>query len=538
MRRILLPLLVTVMLLLGCTAPGPAYSGSTTVQASPGPLRIVAGSEVKILEDAGIFAAFTKATGIQLSVAYKGSVDIRNQVMRYTVSNPKDVDVFWAASPIWLPGSLVQNKTSVFRTYVVFAVDPFLGDDLKWDIQKGISTANIVSAIRADKLKLAMPSASQDDAGAMFYMATLSALKGGSGVVQKNDLTDPAIIEAIKAIYGAVDGSAGTTALLAQKVIENRQSYNAVIMPEASIIGVNKTLAERGLPPFTVFYIQDATAVEFFPLGYVNNGVPVKLEQFSQLTAYLKSQSVQSQLLAHGWRTSPIGMAIANPDPTVFNPAWGIDTKTDFLSVTLPKEPVITEALNIYQSAFRKPSFTVYCLDFSGSMAGTGERQLKDAMDLLLDQNRAAQVLLQATGQDKIIVLGFNHNVWEVGQVVGNDYNTLKALSSTIAKTPANGNTAMFSATGTALDLINKSWDPHYNYSIIVLTDGQSNSGWDSAAFRSFYQSTSRNVPVYGILFGAADNRQLSDLAVTSGGAVFDGRKDLSLAFRQAKGNN
>ncbi len=43
-----------------------------------------------------------------------------------------------------------------------------------------------------------------------------------------------------------------------------------------------------------------------------------------------------------------------------------------------PTEGVIRDALSRYQTDFRKPSFTVYALDFSGSMEGEGQQQLTE----------------------------------------------------------------------------------------------------------------------------------------------------------------
>jgi len=58
---------------------------------------------------------------------------------------------------------------------------------------------------------------------------------------------------------------------------------------------------------------------------------------------------------------------------------------------------VIRQALDLYQSAFRKPSLTVYCLDYSRSMDGERIESLKSAMRRILDQDLARQSLLQAS---------------------------------------------------------------------------------------------------------------------------------------------
>ena len=48
--------------------------------------------------------------------------------------------------------------------------------------------------------------------------------------------------------------------------------------------------------------------------------------------------------------------------------------------ITMPAADVLMNALNLWQSSFRKPSLTVYCLDYSGSMSGEGNAQLVNAM--------------------------------------------------------------------------------------------------------------------------------------------------------------
>ena len=66
----------------------------------------------------------------------------------------------------------------------------------------------------------------------------------------------------------------------------------------------------------------------------------------------------------------------------------------------MPDGPVLMEALNLYQTELRKPSFTIYCLDYSGSMSGTGREQLVEAMGMILIQEQASQYLLQANEQE------------------------------------------------------------------------------------------------------------------------------------------
>lgn len=519
---------------------------ATTVQpqtTNSGALRIVAGSEIKTLEDAGVFSDFTKSTGIDVSLTYKGSVDIKNQVLAMAKNNPKTVDAFMAASAIWYPGNVVQNSISVMRTYIVMAVDPAVAKTLGWDT-KPVQTKDVIAAIKSGQLNLIMCSASQCDSGATYYLAFLSGLRGGYGVVTKTDLQNPTVIEGVKTFLNSIGRGADSADTLEKILIEDRLSakpkYNAAVMYESVLIDANQQLVAKGKAPLRAVYVQDAIAIADMPLGYVDNGDQTKLDAFNKLVAYLQSADVQKKVLALGWRSSTIGMKVENADTSVFNPAWGIDVNTEYMPFTYPKDNVVAEALDLYQSTFRKPSYTVFCLDFSGSMASNGgEAQVKDAMDLLLDQNRASEVSLQATSKDTYIVYTFNEQVSPSGTVNGNDANQLKALSNKVKKLSANGSTNMFGCVEDAIDQIAKSFQPNaYNYAVIVLTDGQSNRGPSASDFANYYRKKNLAIPVFGITFGDADTSQLGVLVTATNGAVYDGKSNMIDAFRKAKGNN
>ena len=131
------------------------------------------------------------------------------------------------------------------------------------------------------------------------------------------------------------------------------------------------------------------------------------------------SQDVQQQILEKGRRVGTVGLNPTNVDTSVFNPDWGIDVARVISPITVPSPDVIREALTLYQTTLRKPSFTIYCLDFSGSMAGNGESQVKSAMRALLDQQQASQYFLQATPRDVSVVIRFNDGLYPDLHVAG-----------------------------------------------------------------------------------------------------------------------
>jgi Ca-activated chloride channel family protein len=523
-------------------SPSPATPADAISSADPASFRIVAESEVKTLQDAGILADFTQETGIQLTLNYRGPVDIRNAVSKLGKDNPKTVDAYWPGSSLWLPGSAEVSPVSAMKTYVVLAVDPTTARELGWEPAKGITASDLVSAIQAGKVNLAMTSASQSTPGAAFYLGMYTALSG-KRVLTSDDLGNPQATQDLRTMLAGVDRSSQSIDHLLQVYVDDKASgahqTNAIVIYESLATQMNKTLIARGQPPMTIFYVAGATAIADMPLRYVDNDDTDKLDQYQKLTAFLARPEVQKRIQALGWRTNPIGMKCDDCDPAVFSPDWGFNTTTEFQEMVFPKAPVTKAALDQYQTLFRKPSFTVYCLDYSPSMyTNNGRTKMIAAMDLLLDQDRAAGVSLQATAEDVTMVFGFATEVRQVDEpVYGNDPVALKSLSNRISGFNMSQATAMFDCVEYALAYIAGQSDPKYSYSIIALTDGGSNAGATQSDFARYYQQHNFNIPVYGIAFGAADFSQLDQFKMT-GGDVYDGRQDVATAFRLARGNN
>ena len=71
---------------------------------------------------------------------------------------------------------------------------------------------------------------------------------------------------------------------------------------------------------------------------------------------------------------------------------------------------MLEEALNLYQTQFRKPSLTVYCLDLSGSMYGEGQEQLMEGLAQVMLQDQARANLLEASeGEVNIAAVSYTH---------------------------------------------------------------------------------------------------------------------------------
>lgn len=111
--------------------------------------------------------------------------------------------------------------------------------------------------------------------------------------------------------------------------------------------------------------------------------------------------------------------------------------------IKYPDAKVIMQALNQYQTQFKKPALTFYVLDYSGSMSGEGQEQLTKAMEQVLVPENARKNLLQGTPQDKTIVIPFSNGVFDMSKADGNG-EALVALNSKVANLETQNGTHLY----------------------------------------------------------------------------------------------
>ena len=194
----------------------------------------------------------------------------------------------------------------------------------------------------------------------------------------------------------------------------------------------------------------------------------------------------------------------------------------------------MTEAINLYIETLRKPTHTVFCLDYSGSMNGTGIKELTNAMKYILDYNEASTDKLQFSKNDKITIILFSSKINGI-------YNTMSGyetgnLIKEIENGYVGGGTALYKAIIEGLNILNQEND-NYNKTIIAMTDGIINIGnYDELS--SYYKKINKEIPVYSITFGSASEKELKRIAKLTNAKVFDGKTSLLNAFKEVRGYN
>lgn len=520
--------ILTVLALLTAAA-GVLLTGCATAES----FVILSGSENEALEP--ILDEFGKQNHVRIEMVYKGSVDMMTMLGTEAI---EEYDAVWPANSMWINmgdrSHIVKNAQSIMRSPIVFGIRTSLAKSLGF-VGKDVYIQDILDAIREQKLTFMMTSATQSNSGACAYIGFLSALLGNPDEITLNDLDDPALQADIKALLSGVNRSSGSSGWLKELFLKG--DYDAMVNYESMIIEANLQLVLEGREPLYLVYPVDGLAIADSPLGLIEKGDERSAEVFSLLTEYLLSDEVQAKILQLGRRTG-FGGSIEGADTAVFNPDWGIDSARTLSGIRMPGSEVIQRALELYQSELKKPAYTIYCLDFSGSMEGEGETQLKQAMSLILDQQQAKQYFLQATPEDVTVVIPFSDYLIGELRADGNDAFALNNLAEQVSDLYPNGGTDIYSPAIRALELLQSVDTEAYFCAIVLLTDGESNTGASYRDFEEAYRALDQDIPVFSIMLGNASEGQLEPMAERSLGAVFDSKGDLIAAFKKVKGYN
>ncbi len=490
--------------------------------------RIISSSENKDMEEA--IEQYARQYGIQVSFDYAGTLDIMEKL-----NAGEEYDAVWCSNSIWLymlnSNVTVSNSKSTSINPVVFAIKDSKAEELGFK-NKEIYTKDIVDAIKAGNLKFSMSNPTQTNSGATAYLGLLSSIAGSPEVLKLENIQNENVKKELRSLFEGLERSSGSEEFLEELFING--SYEAVVTYESSIININKQLEQNNLETLYALYPVDGVSISDSPFAYIDNGINSKKEQFEKIQSYIVGTEGQKELEKLGRRTW-FGGVNSKADKKIFNQNWGIDTGRYIVPIKFPSTTVIQDALAMYQAELRKPVHTIFCLDYSGSMKDDGNAQLVDAMNYILDENLAKKDLLQFTENDKITIIPFSSNVlatWSTDEGF-----TISDLITKIKNQTPRGSTNIYDTSIEALQILNAEDLEKYNVSIVLMTDGQSNMG-NYNSFSNYYKRINKQIPIYSIMFGAAYEYELQNIADLTNGKIFDGKSDLLKAFKEVRGYN
>ncbi|MFW5808047.1 MAG: vWA domain-containing protein, partial [Spirochaetota bacterium] len=426
-----------------------------------------------------------------------------------------------------------KHVKSVMQSPVVFAVRQSKARELDL-IGKEIGVNDILALINTNRLSFMMTSATQSNSGASGYLSFCYALSGNPEVLKKSHLDDPQVRQELTRFLSDINSSSDSSGWLKDLFLKG--IYDAMVNYESMIIEANMHLEQQGKETLYCVYPADTIIISDSPLGYIRRGDNKREEFFLKLQEHLLSDTIQQRILNTG-RRSGIGSASLTPATDIFNPEWGIDYDRSFTPISIPDDDTILYALDLYQTKLRKPTYTVFCLDYSRSMAGDSESEMKEAMTMLLDQEIAQKYLLNMGENDVAVVYAFSDRLLKEWKVTGTGPQLDSLLENIISLKPE-GSTDIYTPILAGLEHMQTIDTRKYIPSIILMTDGFSTTGRTFEQVSAYYRFVDTDVPIFSIMFGGADEKQLMQLGELSRARVFDGRTDLITAFREAKGYN
>ena len=444
-------------------------------------------------------------------------------------------DAVWMSNSVWLymlEDTTVSNSKSTNINPVVFGIKKSKANELGF-VNKDVYNKDIVNAIKNGKLNYIMSSVTKTNTGMIGYLGFLNSLAGSPEILTSDMLKSKQLTEDLKTLFSGVERVSGSISFLEDMFI-NSEDYEAVLATESSLISINKQLESMGKEPLYLIYPVDGVAINDSPFAFIENGNNEhKEETFLKIQSFLLSDETQKELEKLGKRTW-YGGTKENADSNSFKKSWGIDTTKYLMPLKYPSKDVMDEAIIFYINSLRKPSSIAFCLDFSGSMFGDGERELKKAINFILDEKQASTELIQFSENDKIYVLPFASSVKSTYKT-NSGIDTQEVINS-INNLEPNGGTDIYNCSIEALKLLEKDSD-EYNKTVILMTDGESQITYQNL-YNYYTLGSNSKIPIYSIMFGSANESQLFDIAQLTNAKVFDGRTDLIEAFKEVRSYN
>lgn len=470
---------------------------------------------------------YGKSEHIKVNVEYADDLEAVDML-----EEDNNYDAVWMSNSVWLymlNNAKVSNSKSISINPVVMGVKKSKAKELGF-VDNEIKNKDILNAVSSGKLKYVMTSVTKTNTGLTAYLGFLNSLAGSPEILTSDMLNDKDLVTNLKSLFSGVERVSGSTSFL-EDMFVNSNDYEAVIATESSLININKQLESSNKETLYLLYPSDGVAINDSPFAYVDRGQE-KLEKFNTLQSYLLSLSTQKELEKLGKRTW-YGGTNSNADKSVFKTSYGIDTTKYLMPLKYPSKKVMNEAIALYIAELRKPAAVAFCLDYSGSMYGRGERELKSAMEFILDADKASEERLQFSKYDKIFVIPFDSDNRTV--LSGSGDNT-KKLIERINEADPSGGTNIYGCTVEAFKQLEKT-GKDYTKTIILMSDGYSNTGrFDDVT--NYYLNMTEKIPVYSIMFGDSSEYELGNLANLTNAKVFDGRTSLIRAFKEVRSYN
>ena len=281
--------------------------------------------------------------------------------------------------------------------------------------------------------------------------------------------------------------------------------------------------------PLTVVYPKDGVISADYPFTLLAGASDEVRDGYRRLVDYLRTTEVQRSIVDKTQRRAAVpGVALPDQAPN------------GLVELPFPDTRAAVDALlTAYFDRLRRPARTVYVLDLSGSMEGERLVALKAALSNLtgVDTSLSGQYC-RFRSREEVILLPFSTEPAEPRTFTVSTESpqaSRDAIRGEIEGLATAGDTAVYDSLVVAYGLFGGAEDRFL--SIVLMTDGESNTGRGLGDFTAFVPTAPQRVRVFPVLFGEAAEQEMRQVATATGGEVFDARQgDLGRAFCQIRG--
>ncbi|WP_051831984.1 substrate-binding and vWA domain-containing protein [Streptomyces katrae] len=509
-----------------CTSDDPDPAKPSRSRYQEGKLRVLASSELADMEP--VLKAAKAATGVTVELTWSGTLDAAEQVASGKADGK--YDAIWLSSNDYLrlrpeTAGKLSSETPVMSSPVALGVRADALARLGWK-PEDVTWSAVHEAVAAGKLSYGMTDPVRSNSGFSALVSVASGLSGAQAALTEEDVKTAR--PKLKEFFAGQKLTSGSSGWLATAYAK-RGDVDALVNYESVLLSMNRD-AKTGL---TVIRPRDGVVTAHYPLTLLTSAPAGARESGRALTDYLSGAEAQKAITEKTFR---------RPVTAGVQPAAGLNADKRRELPFPGTRSVADGLLASYENELRRPSRTVYVLDTSGSMAEEDRiGRLRSALTELTGTGGSG------TGQrfrdrEEVTLLPFGDKVKEVLTHVvepGNPGPALDAIRGDVKSLRPQGGTAVYGSLKAAYEHLGKGNADAFT-SIVLMTDGQ--SGDKAKDFDSFYAGlpdAQKHTPVFAVLFGDSDRKELAHITELTGGRLFDatgGNGSLDGAFEEIRG--
>ncbi|MFE2167611.1 substrate-binding domain-containing protein [Streptomyces sp. NPDC059447] len=513
----------------GCSSESSGEGGAPKPSVyKDGTLRVLASSELADMKP--VLEQAKKATGVTVDLTWSGTLDAVEQVASGKADGK--YDAIWLSSNDYLrlrpeAAGKLSNETPVMSSPVALGVKPEALARLGWQPAE-VTWSKVHEAVAAGKLTYGMTDPVRSNSGFSALISVASGLSGAQAALTDADVK--AAQPRLKEFFSGQKLTSGSSGWLASAYAK-RSDVDALVNYESVLLSMNRDSKTN----LQVIRPADGVVTAHYPLTLLTSAPAGARESGRVLTDWLRGPEAQQAITAQTFRR-PVASGVS--------PAAGLGADKRRELPFPGSRQVADGLLASYENELRRPSRTVYVLDTSGSMSEEDRiGRLKAALTDLTGTG-TSETGHRFRDREEVTLLAFGSKVKSTHPYVvepGRQQAALDAIRADINGLKPEGGTAIYSSLEAAYEHIGKGGQDAFT-SIVLMTDGANTEGVGAKHFDSFYAGlpeAQKGTPVFAVLFGDSDRKELTHITELTGGRLFDatgGNGSLNGAFEEIRG--